>query len=479
MKYREEITAPEQNTLKREFGLITVTLLVVGMLVGSGIFQKIIPMAKSDLNEFWILLAWLFGGVISLLGAFTMGGLASITEDSGGTYEYFRIAFGKFFAFISGWADFMIIGTGASAAIAFLFAESVDQVITIPNPLQSLETFSVGSQIFPFRDFGIKIVAIITVVILTAINAIGTRESGFINNLITSLKILGIVAIILLGLVLPVQNPVSNPEVINNTGTVTGISFIKNFFVILVAALWAYEGWTFAANVTGEVINPKRNIPLALSLGIGITIIIYVLANYVYIHVLTLPVLALLNDNDVAALNVAGALLGRLGISFVLILVIVCTLGAINSNIISLPRKYFRMAQEGCFFRNAARVNSRFKTPVAALIYSMIWTCLLIFSGSFNQLTDLVIFIGYIFYGMLGVALIKLKMNGTIKEKVFGYPFVPIIFFVSAASLTVVQIWEHTEQSFIGLLLTLIGIPFYFLFSRRFLKNVRKIHSMD
>ena len=113
----------EPKTLVREFGLITVTLLVVGMLVGSGIFQKIIPMAKTKLNEYWILMAWLIGGVISILGAFTVGGLASLTEESGGTYEYFKIAFGKFFSFISGWADFMIIGTGASAAIAFLFAD--------------------------------------------------------------------------------------------------------------------------------------------------------------------------------------------------------------------------------------------------------------------------------------------------------------------------------------------------------------------
>jgi APA family basic amino acid/polyamine antiporter len=308
-------------------------------------------------------------------------------------------------------------------------------------------------------------------VVLTAINAIGTRESGVINNIITSFKILGILAVILLGFVLPVKDPVSINGVINNTGTITGITFISSFIVLLIAALWAYEGWTFAANVTGEVINPKRNIPRALSLGIGITIIIYILINYVFMHVLPLSVLASLDNNDVAALNVAEALLGKLGMSFVLILVIVCTLGAINSNIISLPRKYFRMAQEGCFFRNAARINSRFKTPVTALIYSMIWTCILIFSGSFNQLTDLVIFIGYIFYGMLGVALIKLKMNGTIKEKVFGYPFAPLIFLACAIALTVIQICEYPQQSFIGLLLTLIGIPFYFLFSRRVFKN--------
>ena len=460
----------EPKTLVREFGLITVTLLVVGMLVGSGIFQKIIPMAKTNLNDYWILMAWLIGGVISILGAFTVGGLASLTEESGGTYEYFKIAFGKFFSFISGWADFMIIGTGASAAIAFLFADSVNHVIPIPNPLHSLEAFSIGSQIFPFRDFGIKIVAIITVVFLTLINAIGTKESGMTNNIITSVKILGILLIILLGFILPGQSYSTTPEIVFEATTDNGFSFVSNFFFLLIAALWAYEGWTYAANVTGEVINPKRNMPLALSFGIGLTIIIYILINFIFIHVLSLPAIALLNDNDVAALRVAEVLLGKAGINFVLILVMVCTLGAINSNIISLPRKYFRMAQEGFFFRSASRVNSRFKTPVNALIYSMVWTCILIFSGSFNQLTDLVIFIGYIFYGMLGVALIKLKINGTIKEKVFGYPFAPIIFVVCAIALTIIQIWNYPEQSLIGLSLTIMGIPFYFYFKNSFSK---------
>lgn len=458
----------EPKTLVREFGVFTVTLLVVGMLVGSGIFQKIIPMAKTNLSEFWILMAWLVGGIISILGAFTVGGLASLTEDSGGTYEYFRIAFGNFFSFISGWADFMIIGTGASAAIAVLFAESVNQVIPIPNPLHSLETFSIGNQILPFKDFGIKIIAIITVVFLTLINAIGTKESGVINNIITSVKILGILIIISLGFILPVQDLSTTSDIVIEANSDEGISFISNFFILLIAALWAYEGWTYAANVTGEVINPKRNMPLALSLGIGVTIIIYILLNYIFIHVLSLPGLILLNDNDVAALTLADVLLGKAGTSFVLILVIVCTLGAINSNIISLPRKYFRMAQEGFFFRSASRLNSRFRTPVNALIYSMLWSCILIFSGSFNQLTDLVIFIGYIFYGMLGVALIKLKIKGTIKEKVFGYPYAPIVFIVCAIALTSIQIWNYPEQSFIGLSLTLIGIPFYWYFKNSF-----------
>lgn len=458
----------EPKTLVREFGLFTVTLLVVGMLVGSGIFQKIIPMAKTNLNEYWILFAWLIGGVISILGAFTVGGLASLTEESGGTYEYFNIAFGNFFSFISGWADFMIIGTGASAAIAVLFAESVNQVIPIPNPLHSVETFTIGSQIFPFRDFGIKIVAIITVVFLTLINAIGTKESGVINNIITSVKILGILLIILLGFILPLQEHSTTSNIVIEANSDKEISFISNFFILLIASLWAYEGWTYAANVTGEVVNPKRNMPLALSLGIGVTIIIYILINFIFIHVISLPGLVLLNDNDVAVLTLADVLLGKTGTTFVLILVIVCTLGAINSNIISLPRKYFRMAQEGFFFRSASRVNSRFRTPVNALMYSMIWSCILIFSGSFNQLTDLVIFIGYIFYGMLGVALIKLKINGTIKEKVFGYPFAPIVFIACASALTIIHIWNYPGQSLIGLALTIIGVPFYFYFKNSF-----------
>lgn len=450
--------------LKRELGLFTSTLLVVGLLVGSGVFKKIIPMSQTGLGEISILLAWAAAGAISLLGAFSVGGLASLTDESGGTYEYFRLSFGKFIAFLSGWADYIIIGTGASAAMAYLFAQTVNAIVTLPDPLQSWEHISIAGFIFPFANSGIKLVGIAAIVVLTGINSLGTRKSGIINNVITMAKISGIILLIILGLLY------TSPEV-SETGTraallspQTGLPYLSAFLTAMLAALWAYEGWVFAANISGEIRNPKRNVPLALAFGIMITMALYILINFVYMHIIPLDILRGVSENEIGAVLIAEKVLGTYGRILLLILIVICVMGALNSNVISLPRKYFRMAQEGYFFKSAGKVHPRFRTPVNALLYSMSWSCLLLISGSFDMLSDMVIFTGFVFYAMLCIALIKLKRNGTIKTRVTGYPIAPVIFLLFSAALTINTIVVMPKQSFLGLLFILSGIPFYYFF---------------
>jgi APA family basic amino acid/polyamine antiporter len=241
------------------------------------------------------------------------------------------------------------------------------------------------------------------------------------------------------------------------------------FLTAMLAALWAYDGWIYPANISGEIINPRRNLPLALIFGISITIVLYIAVNYVFMYVLSLDEIRSIGENEIGALPVAEIIFGIYGKLILQILILVCSFGALNGNIISLPRKYYRMAHEGYFFRNARNVHPRFRTPVVALIYSMVWSCILLFSGSFDMLTDMVIFTAFVFYGLLAVALIKLKRNGTIKEKVAGYPWVPVLFLLFSIALTVHTFWTEPEKSFIGLLLILSSVPFYFFF-----KSVRR-----
>lgn len=461
----------KQLTLKRELGLITITLLVAGLVIGSGAFKKIIPMAQTGIGEISILLAWGAAGLISLLGALSVGGLATLTEKSGGTYEYFRISFGKFFAFISGWSDFMIIGTGASAAMAFLFAQAVNSLIPLPNPLESWEHISIFNFIYPFADSGIKITGIATIVILTGVNCLGSMESGVINNIITTAKILGIMILIVMGVAY------SQPENIKLTQSAiqaepTGFLYLSGFLTAMLSALWAYEGWIFATNISGEIVNPKRNVPLALSLGILITMVIYLLLNFVYMYIVPLETLRAVPETEIGALVIAEILMGSYGNTLLLTLIIICVFGALNSNIISIPRKYYQMAQEGNFFSNAKKIHPRFRTPVVALVYSMVWSCLLLLSGSFDMLSDMVVFTAFVFYGLLCVALIKLKRNGTIKTKVVGYPIAPVLFLLFSIILTIHTIWTEPQKSAYGLILVLSSIPFYFFFRKGKTKKV-------
>lgn len=451
-------------SLRRELGLLTSTLLVSSLVIGSGVFQQIIPMSKTNIGEVAILMAWAAAGVITLFGALSVGGLATLTDQSGGTYEYFRLSFGKFFAFISGWSDFMIVGTGVNAALAFFFAQSVNSLIPLPNPLQAWEHISIANFIYPFADSGIKMVGIATMIVLTVMNCFGTRESGVINNIITGAKILGILMLIILGLAYSKPDIPAVSVAVTTGVSPTGLLFWSGFLKAMLAALWAYDGWIYAANISGEIVNPKKNVPRALALGILIATTVYLLLNYTYLHIIPLEVLQNVPENNIGALLIAKILLGNSGETLLSILILICTLGALNSSIISLPRRYYQMATEGFFFSNAAKVHPKFRTPVVALFYSMVWSCILLLSGSFEMLTEMVVFTAFVFYGLLCVALIKMKRNGKIKEKVTGYPVAPVLFLMFSVALTFHTIWTEPKKSAFGLILILTSIPFYFIF---------------
>jgi APA family basic amino acid/polyamine antiporter len=215
-------------SLNRTLGLFASTLMVVGIVIGSGVFKKIVPMAQTGLSETAILMAWILAGVISLFAAFTVSALASLTEESGGLYEYFRISFGNFFAFISGWADFIIISPAAIAALAFLFGEIINSFITLPKPLDTWKDFSIGGFIFPFANSGVKLIGIFAIIILTGVNSLGSRESGVFNSIITSAKILGISILIIVGFAYSGQEIENTKAILNTTNLPEGLLFYGN-----------------------------------------------------------------------------------------------------------------------------------------------------------------------------------------------------------------------------------------------------------
>jgi basic amino acid/polyamine antiporter, APA family len=453
--------------LLRSVGLTTGILMVAGIMIGSGVFKKIVPMAQSLMSETWILLAWIIAGVITMFGAFTYAGLASLTKESGGVYEYLRLCFGNFFSFLFGWTIFMIGGSGAIAALAFVFSQSVNTLVNFPDPLHAFHNISIGHFIFPFASSGIKIFGVITIGLLTWLNYLGIKKGSILNNIVTAAKIFGIVLLIISGLFFAgpsASDPVTTTSIINHTAN---SSLFAGLFGALLSALWAYDGWANITYITGEIKNPQRNVPVAIMAGVGIAMTLYVLLNAAYMHVMPLQQLATLGENKIAAAEMAGVVLGKAGTVIIALLIMICTFGALNACIIVYPRLYYRMAQENFFFKKVARVHPVFRTPYVSLIYSLVWSCILVLTGTFDQLTNLVIFSGYLFFGLVTWGLISMKRKGIIKTKVIGYPVIPIIIILFSAALVVNTIIVQPAQSAMGLLLVLSGVPLYYYFKKQ------------
>lgn len=454
--------------LVRAIGLFTATLLVAGVIIGSGVFKKIIPMAQTGLGESWILTAWILAGVITMFGAFNLAGLASLTEESGGVYEYLRLAFGNLSSFLFGWSDFAIIGSASVAAIAFIFAQTINTLIHLPNPFQAWDHISIAHFIYPFADSGIKILAISTIILLTLINCRGVRESGWVNNIFTLAKIAGILILIVLGLFYVSPAPHTQQEYVHLIlPSLHGRAFFSAFFVAMLSVLWAYDGWLDISFITGEIKNPKRNVPLSILIGVSVAMGLYFLVNYVYMHVLPLDKLAAVGPNEIGAAAVASTLIGAAGKTMIVVLIMISVFGALNGIILAHTRIYFRMAQEGFFFKNAALVHPRYRTPSVALIYVMVWASALVVSGTFEILSDMVIFANFLFYGLLAVALIKMKRQGRIKTNMVGYPFVQAVIILFSLVLIINTVLARPKQCGIGILLMLSGMPLYYYFRKR------------
>jgi APA family basic amino acid/polyamine antiporter len=462
----EESKKAPQVTLVRAVGLFTGTFLVAGVVIGSGVFKKIVPLAQSGLSETWILAAWVLAGLITMCGAFNLAGLSSLTEESGGVYEYLRLSFGNFAAFLFGWTDFAIVGTASVAALAFIFAQTINTLVPLPNPLQALAPVSLGGFIYPFADSGIKILAIGTIGVLTWVNYRGVATSGRLSNVFTIAKILGILLLIVGGLFLAAPaTPATAVPVPSAAGL--PVSFFSAFFGALLSVFWAYDGWLDLSYVTGEVKNPTRNVPRAIIAGVSIAIGLYVLINYAYLRVMPLAELAAIGANEIGAAVVAESMLGQVGETGVLVLIMISVFGSLNTVLLSHSRVYFRMAQEQFFFAHAGAVHPRYRTPHVALLYTLGWSCLLVVSGTFDRLTDMVIFGNFLFYGLLAAAVLKMKRQGKITVKVTGYPIIQVIILLFALSLIVNTLVTQPQQSLAGLLLMLTSVPLFFYFQKQ------------
>jgi basic amino acid/polyamine antiporter, APA family len=454
--------------LNRSLGLPLVVVVVVGNIIGSGVYKKIAPMAAELHSPGWILICWLLGGIISLFGALSNAEVAGLLADTGGEYVYYKKIYNRFFAFFFGWSLFTVIQTAAISSLAYVFAQSLNSLGPLPPLLSHLATFNIGGVFYPFADFSVKLTAMALIISLTLINTRGIKAGAGIGTGILLLVFAGIFTIIFFGLT-------SEKAVVSQSVQLAPTNqqpvTLSAIFTAMLAAFWAYQGWAAIGYVGGEIKDANRIIPQGIAIGVFLVIAVYLLINATYLSLLPVPVLEEINaaGNKIAAVEAVRSFWGTRGALFISLLILVTTLGCTHATILASCRPYYAMAREGLFFRKAAKLN-QVQAPANSLWYQCIWACLLVLSGTFDQLTDMVIFAVFIYYGAttLGVFILRRKMPAAPRPyRVWGYPVMPAFMVLFCAALVVNTFFTRPREAVLGLVLMLTGIPMYLWFTRR------------
>lgn len=459
------------STLSKALGLKLVVVVVIGNIIGSGVYKKVAPMAAELHSSGWVLIAWVLAGIISLFGALCNAEVAGLLADTGGEYVYYKKIYNRFFAFMFGWSLFTVIETAAISSLAYLFSQSLNSIIHLPIIFSSLSTFNIAGVFYPFAEMNIKLVAILLIIFLTWINTKGIKAGTGVSTAILLLVFAGIFAIIIFGLSSP-HADVSRIQLATDNNKPITVSAI---FTAMLAAFWAYQGWAAVGYVGGEVKNANRNIPKGILIGVLTVIAIYLLINTTYLSLLSTQQLDAINlaGNKIAAVEAVRSFWGENGALFISVLILITTLGCCNGTVYSSARPYYAMAKEGLFFKNVTKLNDK-HAPVNSLLYQCVWACLLVLSGTFDQLTDMIIFAVFIYYGAttLGVFILRKKMPDAPRPyKVWGYPVVPAIVIIFCACLIFNTIYSRPREAAIGVILMLTGVPMYYWFKKKNLQS--------
>jgi len=461
-----------QRNLVRTLGLGYVIIFVIANIIGSGVFKKIAPMAAELHSSSWILIAWTVGGIITLFGALSNAEVAGLLADTGGDFVYLKKIYNRFFAFIYGWSLFTVIESATISSLAYVFAQSLNSIIPVPDVFQSLQNFTIGGVFYPFQDFSIKLTAILLILLLTYLNISGLKSGAWVSRALLIIVCGGLLIIIVFGLGSTNSDPARLFDLKDlPQGTVT----ISSFYTAMLATFWAYQGWASVGFIGGEVKDPKINIPKGIVIGVFIAIFIYLLVNATYLSLLSIPQLEEINNsgNQIAGVEAVRTFWGTKGVLFISLLILISTLGCTNATMLTGARPYFAMAREGLFFSSIGKLNKN-NVPANSLLWQGIWASVLVLSGTFDQLTDMLIFAVYIFYGAtaLGVFILRHRMPDAYRPyKVWGYPVIPAIFILFCIGLFLNTIITRPRESVIGLTLILSGIPVFYLLRRKYSKR--------
>ena len=414
-------------------------------MIGSGIF--LVPGAVLNQVHGYVpaaLLAWVAGGLLSMLGALTYGELSAANPKAGGLYVYIRDCFGTFPAFLFGWALFFAIVGGALATLAVGFSNTLGQVVPMPPTVA-------------------KVIAIGMLAVVTAVNVRGTRQSADLQNWTTAIKVGAIVlmSVVLLWLGRGSTQANASPAMKTETTLASG------FGLAMLGVLWAYEGWQYATFSAGETINPQRNFPRAFLLGVSALIGIYLLANLAYLRALGPQEMA--RSKSAAAASLA-AVVGPKTATLIALAIAISIFSAINGIILTAPRVYYAMAQDGLFFQKLAVVHPHFQTPAFAVIAGSVWAAVLAATGTFEQLFTYTVFTGWLFYGLAAASIFVYRRKWPDRPRPYsvpGYPWTPLLFILAAAALVLNTIVAQPRTAGIGLGIVFLGAPAYLIWRSR------------
>lgn len=478
---------PESSVLPRVLGPLDAIAVVVGSIIGSGVFLKASLIAGTlGPYGFWPIIAvWIVMGLVTLCGALALAELSAMLPQAGGPYVYLREAYGRLWAFLWGWTEFWIIRTGSLGALAcatVIYGNSLLETLEAQEFLPDALTAFV-----PLSHWMQCACSVVLVLLCASVNVIGTRWAAGVQNLTTVVKV-GFLIFLIIGPLLLIN--VDSGNLWTRLATNQPMNFWAAIGFAMIAVLWPYDGWINIAPVAEEIREPQRNVPLALTVGMLIVIAVYVGANLSYHLVLPMDKVA---GSKAVATDVSRILLGNAGGWVAALCVMFSTLGALNSNLLCGPRIYFAMARDGLFPAAIRRVHPRFQTPANAIIAQMLWSLVLILvayawvawspgatllggtkvaspGDAFDALTDFVIFGGSIFYAMAVGAVFVLRFRRPELPRPYrtlGYPVTPLIYLLAFGAALVAMLVGKWQQTLAGLVLILLGVVVFFVFRGR------------
>ncbi len=495
-----ELPTTQDQELVKGLGLTSATTLVMGSMIGSGIFIVSAEIARISNSPALLIAAWLVTGFMTIVAALSYGELAAMMPRAGGQYVYLRESLGPLWGFLYGWTLFLVIQTGTIAAVGVAFGKFLGVMfpsISSSNwilHLWKVPPIPIGPMILGNMDVGLNtqnLVGIIIIVLLTFVNVFGVKTGAMVQNVFTIAKTAALLGLVLLGYFVA-----RNHEAIvanyghfwRNTGSdavfpALGLTGLLGVVVVVavaqVGSLFSSDAWNNVTFTAGEVKNPSRNLPLSLALGTGVVIALYIAANFVYLSVL--PLLGDPNGTSVFARGIQYASEDRVGTAvmqaaftsgatLMAVAILISTFGCANGLILSGARVYYAMAKDGLFFHNVGRLNPKYKTPTTSLFVQCAWTCILCLSGTYGQLLDYIIFAVLVFYVLTIIGLFVLRRTQPDAHRPYravGYPLLPAIYIVMALFIDVVLLRYKPQYTWPGLIIVLCGIPVYYLWSRR------------
>jgi len=466
--------------LQRRFGFNTTVAIIVGTVIGSGIFMKPALMASQLGSPLLLLSVWVLAGIVSLFGAMSNAELAAADPDTGGPYVYFRKIYGEGFAFLYGWAAFAVFNTAGTASIAYVFAHYASWFIELPSfpdrTVSSLVVHLPGvGALMPLENIGEKLLTVLLVTLLTILNYFSAGMGGAVQRVLTTLKAMAI-ALLIIGLLAGGGGSSDHELFAATTNGPVGWALLAAYFAALGGAFWAYDGWNNISFMAGEIKEPQRNIPRGLFVGMVFCVLVYVLVNLAYLYVLPIATMA---GSTLVASDAAKVVWGSIGGGLVAALVVLSTMGATSANVLATARVTYAVGAQFKGLSWVGKVRPTSRTPGNALLLQLAWMLVLIFSGSFDMLTDMLIFVSWFFYGMLalGVIIQRTRGKGTARSySVPGYPWVPGSFVLFTAAFLVITVWSDVADylagrsvlinSLLGTLITCAGLPIYLLLRR-------------